>query len=209
MGNNSKHNFIKHQTCFIKHGLSKIFSQNIFFKHLLSKTSNMLGSSNGSFGSDTISCTAVVGALCGELSPDRTRLVGQAFMSLDTTGSGHVSCTCCTCCTVCQEGAACWSGITALLSGTTVCQELLLVRDYCLSGTTVCQELLFVRNYCFFVRDYFPFCQGLLLTSNVPSLFLVLGIGAHSRCGEKIRRPQTPRSGQWSIECRRDIFFFF
>ena len=149
MGNNSKSNFIKHQTCFIKHGLSKIFSQKIFFKTSLSniffqtsfvKKPNMLGSSNGSngsFGSDTISCTAVVGALCGELSPDRTRLVGQAFMSLDTTGSGHVSCTCCTCCTVGQGGAA-------------VGQGLLLVRDYCLSGTTVSLSgttFLFVRDY--------------------------------------------------------------
>jgi hypothetical protein len=157
MGNNSKHNFIKHQTCFIKHGLSKIFSQNIFFKHLLSKTSNMLGSSNGSFGSDTISCTAVVGALCGELSPDRTRLVGQAFMSLDTTGSGHVSCTCCTCCTVAlfvKEVLMlvrdyCFVVRDYCLSGTAVGQGLLFVRDYCLSGTTVCQELLFL-------------CQGLL-----------------------------------------------
>jgi hypothetical protein len=167
MGNNSKHNFIKHQTCFIKHGLSKIFSQNIFSqkhlfsKHLLSKTSNMLGSSNGSFGSDTISCTAVVGALCGELSPDRTRLVGQAFMSLDTTGSGHVSCTCCTCCTVCQGGAAVGQGLLLC------CQGLLFVRNCCWSGITVCQGLLFVRNYCLsgttvslsgttflFVRDY-------------------------------------------------------
>ena len=150
----------------------------------------MLGSSNGSNGSDTISCTAVVGALCGELSPDRTRLVGQAFMSLDTTGSGHVSCTCCTCCTVGQGGAAvgqgllfvrnyCLSGTTvslsrrccctALLSGITVCQGLLFVRNYCLSGTTVSLSgttFLFVRDYCLsgttVCQELLFLCQGLL-----------------------------------------------
>jgi hypothetical protein len=40
-----------------------------------------------------------------------------------------------------------------LLSGTSVCQGLVFVRDYCLSGTaalsgtTFCQGLVFVRDY--------------------------------------------------------------
>jgi hypothetical protein len=58
------------------------------------------------------------------------------------------------------------------LSGTSVCQGLLFVRDCCfvrdyiLSGTSVCQGLQFVRDDCltrdcFCLGTIFAVCQGL------------------------------------------------